>query len=177
MGTAGPLVCVGEACASSACRNHESEHQHAERAACVTSRGSGSELAGDAASGHRFDGQDRVERCIVEQAAFAHEVADRSAGAQRLLGDLRRRGVADVRAERRGDRGAAIEQFAGARAVSRHAVDGPHAEHEHRLRQDGGRVQGVPRDDRHHDVQLELPCLARHGDRGVAAHAPESRPG
>ena len=79
-----------------------------------------------------------------------------------VLGDLRRRGVADVRAERRGERGAAIEQLAAARRVGGDAVDAarPAATRiaSRRMRR---RVQRVPRDDRHHDVQLELAGVGR----------------
>ena len=68
---------------------------------------------------------DRISSsCVgVEQTALEHELADRPAGLHRLLRDLGRRRVADVRAERRRGRGAAIEQLARARRVGRDAVD------------------------------------------------------
>ena len=58
-----------------------------------------------------------------------------------------------------------------ARASSaRDPVDAAQAEHLHRLAQNRRRVQRVPRDDRHHHVELELTGLARDRDRRVAAH-------
>jgi hypothetical protein len=39
----------------------------------------------------------------------------------------------------------------------------------HGLSQDARRVERVPRDDGHHDVELELPGVGRREDRGVAS--------
>ena len=127
-------------------------------------------LPNDPTTRHRIGRQDRVQLVAVEQPAREHELPDRFAALHRFLGDLRRRRVADVRAEGRGRRRAAFEQLAGARFVGRDAVDAARAEHLHRLAQNRRRVNRVPGDHRHHHVQLELTGLARDRDRRVAAH-------
>src|SRR5204862_485297 len=72
---------------------------------------------------HRIHREDVVESRWVDQAALDDELADRPAGLHRLLRNVRRGGVADVRTERGGARGAPLEQIARARPVGGDAVD------------------------------------------------------
>ena len=74
-----------------------------------------------------------------------------------------------MRAERGGEGRAPIEQLAGPGGVSGDAEDAESLEHADRLSEDCCRVERVPRDDRHHDVQLELTGVGRGQDCGVAA--------
>ncbi len=124
----------------------------------------------DSAPSHGLHRQDLVQPRLVEQAAFQHDGADRLAALHRFLRDVRRRRVAKIRAERSGGGRAAIEQLARTRLVARDPVNAAQTEHLQRLAQDPGRVQRVPRDDRHHHVELELTGLGRDGHRRVASH-------
>jgi hypothetical protein len=74
-----------------------------------------------------------------------------------------------MRAQRRRERGAAIEQLARACFVDAQAVDAARVQHAHRLTEDAGCVQRVPGDDRHHHVQLELPRVGRGKHGRIAA--------
>ena len=58
----------------------------------------------DARPRHRFRREDAIELPRVQQPALEHELANRAPGAHRRLGDLGGLRVADVRAQRRGDR-------------------------------------------------------------------------
>jgi hypothetical protein len=98
-----------------------------------------------------------------------HEIPDRGPCSHRLLRELRGLRVAKVRTERRRHRGAAIEQFAAASLVGLNAVDGARAKDVHRVAKNRRRVQRVPRDHGHHDVELELTRFGRSGNRRVTA--------
>jgi hypothetical protein len=75
-----------------------------------------------------------------------------------------------MRAERGGQRGAAIEQFTAAVFVSPDAVNATQLKNPHCTGQDPGRVNAVPGDHGHHHVQLELAMIGSRKDRCVAAN-------
>ena len=95
--------------------------------------------------------------------------ANRLSCRDRLLRDLGGLLVSKIRTERRRERGTALEQLASARFVSGDAIHRAHCERTHRVAQNRGRMQRVPRDDRHHHIQLELSGLRSHADGRVAA--------
>src|SRR6185436_13607571 len=68
-------------------------------------------LTDDPSLRHRLYRQDFVELFRVEEFPLEHQVANRSAGPDRFLRDVRRRGVTDIRTERGGRRGAPIEEL------------------------------------------------------------------
>jgi hypothetical protein len=72
-----------------------------------------------------------------------------------------------MRAQRGRQRRAAVEQLARAIGVSGDAADAGLLEDVHGPSEDDRCVERVPRDDGHHDVQLELPGVGRGQDRGV----------
>jgi hypothetical protein len=106
---------------------------------------------------------------VGEQPALADDVANGLPAADRCLGDVRSRGVADVRAERGREGAAAIEEFTASVFVDAKAGDAAFQQHSHRLAQDARGVQGVPGDHRHHHVELELPRIRRGENRRIAA--------
>jgi hypothetical protein len=126
-------------------------------------------LAGHARRGHRLRRENSRKLPSVDQPSFAGQLRDAAPCLHRLLRDFRRRGVPDIGAQRRSNGRTAIEQLARALRVSTDAVDAPHAERIHRAPENGSRVNRVPRDHRHHHVQLELAGFAGAGNRLIAA--------
>ena len=118
---------------------------------------------------HRFRGKDPIELGSIEEPALEHDIANRPSRSYGLLGDLSGRSVPDVRAERRGHRGAAVEQLPASLGVGLDPVHAPRAQRLHRFSKDRRRVDRVPRDDRHHHIELELPGLGSGADGHVAA--------
>src|SRR5688500_5103756 len=98
-----------------------------------------------------------------------HQLPDEHVFLYRLLAELGRPRVADLRSESRRQRGRALEPEFALLAIG---FDSPHRF----FREDAGgvaedlhRQQNVVRDDRHHDVQLELPVLGRNADACIVA--------
>src|SRR5947209_11467763 len=72
---------------------------------------------------HGFHGENLVEPFGVDETARQHELPDRFAALHRLFRDVRRHGVAEVRAERRRGCRAPIQQLTRAPLVGSNAVD------------------------------------------------------
>jgi hypothetical protein len=87
----------------------------------------------------------------------------------RRLGDVGGLRVSNIRAERGCQRRTAIEQRSALRLVGANPGNAAVLKHSHRRCQDARRVDCIPRDHRHHDVQLELPCVGRGENRRIAS--------
>jgi hypothetical protein len=119
---------------------------------------------------HGFGGENRIELRVGKQPPFTNQFTNRTACQYRRLGDVRSCRIADIRTERRGQCGAPVEQITATVFVGADPVDAARLEDVHRLRQDAGCMKGVPRDHRHHDVQLQLSRVSRGQNRGIAPH-------
>src|SRR2546421_9620962 len=91
----------------------------------------------DARRGHRLYRQDAIELSRVEEPLLEHDLANRLARLHRLLRDFRGFRIPDVRTQRGGGGGAAIEQLAAPRVISLDAVDAEHLERVHRVGENG----------------------------------------
>jgi hypothetical protein len=100
--------------------------------------------------------QNFVQSGVGEHLPFANEIPDRTPCCNRRLGDLGGCRVSDVRAQRGCQRRAAIEQLTTPLFVGLQGGDAPLLHDPHGVGQDTGRVNGVPGDDRHHHIELEL---------------------
>jgi hypothetical protein len=117
-----------------------------------------------AGRGERVGGEHLVERSRTQDAALQHDFAYAFPALGRLLGDLGRRRVTDARSEHGGKPDGLVQIAAAARlagADPRHAAA---RELVQAVLQNLQREERVIGDDRHHDVQFQLPRLGRHGD-------------
>jgi hypothetical protein len=113
-------------------------------------------LPGHTGRCHGFGRQDLVELRLGEQLTLAHEILDRSACLDRRLGDVGGCRIPNVGTERRRESRAAIEQLVASFLVGARLRDAPVQQDAHGIGHDARRMNGVPGDDRHHDIQLEL---------------------
>jgi hypothetical protein len=118
---------------------------------------------------HGFGRQDLVELPLGEQLSLPHEIPDRSSCLNRRLSDVGGCLVSNVGTERRRQSRAAIQQFTASLFVGARVGDAPVLENTHGIRHDARRMNGIPRDDRHHDIQLELTRIGGRENRRVAA--------
>jgi len=118
---------------------------------------------------HGFGRQNVVELPLGEQLPLAHEIADRLPCLYRRLGDVGGCRVANVGTEGRRQRRAAIEQLVASFLVGARVRDAPVLQDAHGIGHDARRMNGVPRDNRHHDIQLELTRIRCREDGRVAA--------
>ena len=113
----------------------------------------------------------RSSSASVISFRFAHDLADRLAGARRLLHDLGRRLVADVRVERGADRRRRLRvRLAAGRRWLRCRRCTCSANTVHTLREQRDRLEEVAGDHRHEHVQLEV--ALRAGERRSSASLP-----
>jgi hypothetical protein len=99
----------------------------------------------------------------------SHDLPDRLALGQRLLGDLRGRLVAEVAVQRRDHRRRRLGQLAAPLDVRGDAVDAPVGQQPRRVGQQPHRLEHVAGHHRHHDVELEAARRARERHRRVVA--------
>jgi len=117
---------------------------------------------------HRLRGKDSIELLVGEQFSRASDLTNGHSSSNRFFRDLGRRGIADVRAQRGRESRAPVEQPAAALFVRLDSFDTSFEQDAHRLPQNVARVDGVPREHRHHDVQFQLPAVGRAVDCRVA---------
>ena len=117
---------------------------------------------------HRAVVERLVEHVVVD-ARLARDLAQRPARPRRLLDDLARLVVADVRVERRRGRERQLGVALALLAVRLDPVDALLGEQPRRGREQPDRVEQVPRHQRDEDVQLEVALHAADRDRRVVA--------
>src|SRR3954468_5113467 len=126
-------------------------------------------------SRHGQDIQNLVELGFGDLAlsdipTFEHNLLDRLAFFQCLLGDLRGLVVPDVVVERRDDGGRGLCIVAAALFVRLDPVDALVGQQPRDRAQESDRLQQVARDDRQHHVELEVAGAGAECDRTVVAH-------
>src|SRR5579859_6458800 len=121
--------------------------------------------------GHLAEVEHLVERGL-RHAAPPRELADRAAGADGFLGDLRGLVVPDDGIQRRREHGAALHEL-GAAIGRRQALDAALGEVFRGSGQQRDRLEGGHAGHRHHDVELEQAArlAARHDGEVVAVDA------
>src|SRR5207253_9980019 len=118
-----------------------------------------------------YGDEDAVQVFFGEDAHVEHDLADGLAGAVALLGDLGCGAVAYVRVEGRCEAHAVLDQLPAALFVGGDALHGVFHEDVNGVLQDVYTHQHVEGHHGHHDVELELAGLHRHGySRIVADH-------
>src|SRR5690606_23807708 len=109
------------------------------------------------------------EVAALDVAELQHDLTDRLAFGDGLLGDLRGRLVPDQPVQRRHHGRRRLGVLLAALDVRRDAGDATVGEYTGRVRDQPDGLQQVTGDHRQHHVQLEGPRRARGGDRGVVA--------
>src|SRR5262245_46571283 len=115
-----------------------------------------SALAHQAAARHRFDVERSVEFLVGHQLSTTHDVTNRFPRTLRLLDDLRRGFVADVRIERGSDRRRRLGVGLQRVEIRLDACDTLVGERAARVRQQADRMHDVARHHRDEDVELEV---------------------
>src|SRR5262245_21992172 len=110
-----------------------------------------------------------VDLVVGKKLVALYEVTNENAFLHRLLADLRRPGVANVRHEGGRESRRPLDPVRAHRLVRRDSLHRALGQHARGIRENHHRKEDVVRDDGHHDVQLELPMLRRNRHGRITA--------
>ncbi len=117
--------------------------------------------AGNADFGELTKVQHLVDLGRREHVLTLDQITNQHVLFDRLLGELRGTGVADLWRQSSGQRGRALDPIGALVGVGLDASDATFSEHGHRIAEDFALEKDVERDHGHHHVELELTVLGR----------------